>query len=104
MVEKEFSEAINQELLLPEFEKHGFSVAIKREDLVFPFASGNKWRKLKYNLKQLNDSTYEGILSFGGAYSNHLAATAAFTAAEQIPSIGIVRGDELAHKPLNPHK
>lgn len=102
MVEKEFSEAINQELLLPEFEKHGFSVAIKREDLVFPFASGNKWRKLKYNLKQLNDSTYEGILSFGGAYSNHLAATAAFTAAEQIPSIGIVRGDELAQKPLNP--
>jgi 1-aminocyclopropane-1-carboxylate deaminase len=102
MLEKEFSEAINEELLLPEFEKNGFSVAIKREDLVFPFASGNKWRKLKYNLQAFKSSSFDGILSFGGAYSNHLSATAALTALEQIPSIGIVRGDELEHKPLNP--
>ena len=94
--------AINQYLPLPEFEEKGISVFLKREDLVFPLASGNKWRKLNYNFKALKASSANGILTFGGAYSNHLAAAAALAAQEQIPIVGIVRGEELAHKPLNP--
>lgn len=94
--------AKNEHLLLPEFEKKGISVYLKREDLVFPLASGNKWRKLKYNFKALKASSYEGILTFGGAYSNHLDAAAALAALQQIPIIGVVRGEELANKPLNP--
>ena len=78
------------------------SVYLKREDLIFPLASGNKWRKLKHNFKALNASSAKGILTFGGAYSNHLAASAALAAQEQIPIVGIVRGEELAKKLLNP--
>ncbi len=78
------------------------SVYLKREDLVFPLVSGNKWRKLKYNFKAFNASSAKGILTFGGAYSNHLAAAAALAAQEQIPIVGIVRGEELANIPLNP--
>ena len=78
------------------------SVYLKREDLVFPLASGNKWRKLKYNFKALKASSFKGMLTFGGAFSNHLYAAAALAAQEQIPIVGIVRGEELANKPLNP--
>ena len=94
--------AINEYLPLPEFEEKGVSVYLKREDLVFPLASGNKWRKLKYNFKALKASSAKGMLTFGGAFSNHLAAAAALAAQEQIPIVGIVRGEELANKPLNP--
>ena len=94
--------AINEHLLLPEFEKKEISVYLKREDLVFPLASGNKWRKLKYNFKALKASSCEGMLTFGGAYSNHLAAAAALAVKQQIPIVGVVRGEELADKPLNP--
>lgn len=94
--------AANQKLALPEFEQYGVSVFLKREDLVYPIASGNKWRKLRYNLEAFKSSTASGILTFGGAFSNHLAATAALAAQKQIPVIGIVRGEELANKPLNP--
>ena len=94
--------AINEYLPLSEFEGKGVSVHLKREDLVFPLASGNKWRKLNYNFKALKDSSAKGMLTFGGAYSNHLAAAAALAAQEQIPIVGIVRGEELANKPLNP--
>ena len=48
--------AINEYVPLPEFEKKGVSVYLKREDLVFPLASGNKWRKLKYNFKALKET------------------------------------------------
>ncbi len=94
--------AINQPLILPEFSQHGFSVHIKREDMLHPLASGNKWRKLKYNIEAFKQSGAKALLTFGGAYSNHLAAVAAWCAQENISCIGIVRGDELAHKPLNP--
>ena len=94
--------AINQPLILPVFERYGYTVSIKREDLVSPLALGNKWRKLKYNIEAFKQSKANGLLTFGGAYSNHLAATAALCAQEKIRCIGIVRGDELALKPLNP--
>ena len=71
---------------------------IKREDLIHPFVSGNKFRKLKYNLLQAKAEKKDTILTFGGAFSNHIAAVA-FTGKEHgFKTIGIIRGEELALK------
>jgi 1-aminocyclopropane-1-carboxylate deaminase len=88
---------------LPIFKKKGVEVYVKREDLLHAEVSGNKFRKLKYNLQQAQKEKCTGMLTFGGAFSNHLAATAAAASAFGLPSIGVVRGEELAHKPLKPH-
>src|SRR5690606_17637377 len=69
---------------------------IKREDLVHPFISGNKFRKLKYNLLEALNSELGTIATFGGAYSNHIAATAYAGKAYGLRTIGIIRGEELA--------
>ncbi len=71
---------------------------IKRDDMIHPFISGNKWRKLKYNLLAYQSSGRSGILTYGGAFSNHLIATAAACAKFKIPCIGVVRGDELSER------
>ena len=71
---------------------------IRREDLIHPFVSGNKFRKLKYNLIEAKKQHFESILTFGGAYSNHIAATAFAAQENGLRSIGIIRGDELADK------
>jgi 1-aminocyclopropane-1-carboxylate deaminase len=68
---------------------------VKRDDLIDFEVSGNKWRKLKYNVQQAVHLKSSGILTFGGAYSNHLVATAAACAKFGLRSIGIVRGEEL---------
>lgn len=74
------------------------SLAIKREDLIHPFVSGNKFRKLKYNLLQAKAENKTTLLTFGGAFSNHIAAVA-FAGKEQgFKTIGIIRGDELFDK------
>ena len=74
------------------------SLEIKREDLLHPFISGNKFRKLKYNLLQAKIENLGTVLTFGGAYSNHIAAVA-FAGKEQgFKTIGIIRGDELVSK------
>jgi 1-aminocyclopropane-1-carboxylate deaminase/D-cysteine desulfhydrase-like pyridoxal-dependent ACC family enzyme len=73
---------------------------IKREDLIHPTISGNKWRKLNYNLKMARQTGHDTLLTFGGAYSNHLFAVAAAAREIGMKSIGIVRGEE--HLPLNP--
>ena len=70
-------------------------IDIKREDLLHPEVSGNKLRKLKYNLKHVLDCAFDGVVTFGGAYSNHIAATAAACNLLGIPSVGIIRGEEL---------
>ncbi|RYF56294.1 MAG: pyridoxal-phosphate dependent enzyme, partial [Cytophagaceae bacterium] len=75
---------------------------LKRDDLLHPLVSGNKWRKLKYILIEADKLRYSKLLTFGGAYSNHLYATAAAGRVFGFKTIGIVRGDELAKKPLNP--
>ena len=80
----------------PLFEEKGLEVWIKRDDLIHPHIMGNKWRKLKYNILHVQESHLAGIVTFGGAYSNHIAATAAACGANQLPSIGIIRGDELS--------
>lgn len=73
------------------------SLFIKREDELHPFISGNKFRKLKYNLSEAKNQNKKTLLTFGGAYSNHIAATAAAGFEYNFNTIGVIRGDELAH-------
>ncbi|MFJ8883572.1 1-aminocyclopropane-1-carboxylate deaminase/D-cysteine desulfhydrase [Streptomyces sp. NPDC102402] len=81
------------------FARHGVALLLKRDDLIHPDLPGNKWRKLAPNLRAAAGRT---VLTFGGAYSNHLRATAAAGRLLGFPTVGVVRGDELAHRPLNP--
>jgi len=71
------------------------SVFVKRDDLIDDLVSGNKWRKLKYNILAAQANRNETLVTFGGAYSNHLVATAKACQLSYIQSVGIVRGDEL---------
>ena len=68
---------------------------VKRDDLIHNIISGNKWRKLKYNFDYCISNNKSGVVTFGGAFSNHLIATAEAARVFNIPSVGIVRGDEL---------
>ena len=77
----------------------GITLYLKREDLIHSTISGNKWRKLKYNLDAAKKSGYSKILTFGGAYSNHIYATAAAAWETHFEAIGIIRGEETL--PLN---
>ncbi|MEQ9592714.1 MAG: pyridoxal-phosphate dependent enzyme [Cyclobacteriaceae bacterium] len=70
------------------------SLWMKREELNHAEISGNKWWKLKYNLQEAKAKGFHTILTFGGAYSNHLYATAAAAKEEGLKSIGVVRGEE----------
>jgi 1-aminocyclopropane-1-carboxylate deaminase len=72
-----------------------YKLAIKREDLLFPDISGNKFRKLKYQIEKILMSDTRTLLTFGGAYSNHIAAVAAAGKKYQFKTIGIIRGEEL---------
>ncbi|CAD0002003.1 1-aminocyclopropane-1-carboxylate deaminase/D-cysteine desulfhydrase [Flavobacterium salmonis] len=74
------------------------SLTIKREDLIHPFVSGNKFRKLKYNLLQAKAENKDTLLTFGGAFSNHIAAVAYAGKEQGFKTIGIIRGDELLDK------
>lgn len=78
------------------------SVTIRRLDQIHPQISGNKFFKLKYNLIEAQRLGYRQILTFGGAYSNHIAATAYAAQRFGFESIGIIRGEELATQALNP--
>jgi 1-aminocyclopropane-1-carboxylate deaminase len=77
---------------------NGISLEIKREDLLHPFISGNKFRKLKYNLLQAKAENQKTVLTFGGAYSNHIAAVAYAGKEQGFKTIGVIRGDELGDK------
>ena len=77
-------------------EVKGVSVFLKREDLLHPNVSGNKFRKLKYNMLEAGSQKGQKILTFGGAFSNHIAATAAAGKEFGLETIGIIRGEELA--------
>ncbi|WP_417942241.1 1-aminocyclopropane-1-carboxylate deaminase/D-cysteine desulfhydrase [Flavobacterium sp. RS13.1] len=74
------------------------SLTIKREDMIHPFVSGNKFRKLKYNLLQAKAENKTTLLTFGGAFSNHIAAVAYAGKEQGVKTIGIIRGDELLDK------
>ncbi|WP_309235561.1 pyridoxal-phosphate dependent enzyme [Streptomyces sp. TRM64462] len=81
------------------FVRRGLRLLLKRDDLIHPDLVGNKWRKLAPNLA---GAAGRPVLTFGGAYSNHLRATAAAGRLLGFPTTGVVRGDELAGRPLNP--
>ena len=72
----------------------GSEITLKREDQLHPTVSGNKFRKLKYNLLQAKQEGYNTLLTFGGAFSNHLTATAAAGKIMGFKTIGVVRGEE----------
>lgn len=77
----------------------GVRVLLKRDDLIHPELPGNKWRKLKYNIATARESGFGALLTFGGAYSNHIRATAAVGYHYGFSTIGVIRGEE--HLPLN---
>jgi len=81
-------------------EQSGVRVLVKREDLNHPLISGNKWWKLKYNLEEALRLQKKTLLTFGGAYSNHIYASAAAAEELGLKSVGIIRGEETL--PLNP--
>ena len=81
------------------FGRHGIRLLLKRDDLIHPDLIGNKWRKLAPNLTAAAGRT---VVTFGGAYSNHLRATAAAGRLLGLPTVGVVRGQELSDRPLNP--
>lgn len=92
--------SIEQRIKLPIFEQKQIEVWMKRDDLLHPFVSGNKYRKLKYlaaDAKQLGKSH---LVTFGGAYSNHLVATASAGAALGLKTTAIVRGEEELNNPM----
>ncbi|MFE0171615.1 1-aminocyclopropane-1-carboxylate deaminase/D-cysteine desulfhydrase [Streptomyces sp. NPDC059002] len=84
------------------FTRHGVRLRLKRDDLIHPDLPGNKYRKLALNLAAATDAGHDTLLTFGGAYSNHLRATAAAGRLLGLATIGVVRGNELAERPLNP--
>ncbi|MCA6093742.1 pyridoxal-phosphate dependent enzyme [Streptomyces sp. SCA3-4] len=83
------------------FTRRGLRLLLKRDDLIHPDLPGNKWRKLEPNLRKATAAGKSTLLTFGGAYSNHLRATAAAGRLLGFDTIGIVRGEELAGRPLN---
>ncbi len=74
---------------------NSINLTVKRDDLIDLQISGNKWRKLKYNFKQLVNSDHKGIASFGGAFSNHIAALAAAGQKADIPTLGFIRTHDI---------
>ena len=77
----------------PLFAKKKVEVYVKRDDLLHEVISGNKWRKLKYNLETLNNDGANGALTFGGSYSNHIHAFAYACYLHNIPCVGVIRGE-----------
>lgn len=84
-----------EELYSDLFSDKNVQVYLKRDDLIHAEISGNKWRKLKLNIERFHAGKYDSMLTFGGAYSNHISATAAVGRELGIPTIGIIRGEEL---------
>lgn len=74
---------------------YNINLYIKRDDLIHPTVTGNKWRKLKYNLIAAKEKGFDQLLTFGGAYSNHIYATAAAGKVFGFKTVGIIRGEEL---------
>ncbi|KUG06245.1 1-aminocyclopropane-1-carboxylate deaminase/D-cysteine desulfhydrase [Solirubrum puertoriconensis] len=77
----------------PVAERRGVRLRLLRDDLLHPDIPGNKWRKLKYNLLEAQHLGHRTLLTFGGAYSNHLAAVAAAGRLQGFGTIGVVRGE-----------
>lgn len=88
--------SINQRVNYPN--NRGVEIYIKREDTIHDFVSGNKYRKLKHNLIEAKNKGFKTLLTFGGAYSNHIAAAAAAGKIFGFKTVGVIRGEELINK------
>ena len=85
---------ISYQPIINQINYNGYQIGILRLDLIHPEISGNKWFKLKYNLEQAKKENKNTIITFGGAFSNHIAATSIATKLFGFKSIGIIRGEE----------
>ena len=94
------SRSVIREISYHDLERSGIRLFIKREDRVHEFMSGNKWRKLKYNLEEAKNKGYKKLLTYGGAYSNHIYAMAAAGKLFGFETVGVIRGEP--HDVLNP--
>jgi 1-aminocyclopropane-1-carboxylate deaminase len=90
----QLNEVIHQQLNSEICERLGITLHVKRLDLLHPQVHGNKWYKLKYNIERALASEHKTLLTFGGAWSNHIHATAAAGALSGVRTIGIIRGEE----------
>ena len=90
-----FENSENIRINLDEINDFSGEVHLKREDELHPHVSGNKFRKLKYNIHLASIQEKKTLLTFGGAFSNHIAAVAAAGQAANLNTVGIIRGDEL---------
>ncbi|ALD21897.1 1-aminocyclopropane-1-carboxylate deaminase/D-cysteine desulfhydrase [Hymenobacter sp. DG25A] len=97
---EELHQLVLQELAEPVALTRGVRLVLLRDDLTHPELPGNKWRKLKYNLQEARRQRHHTLLTFGGAYSNHLAAVAAAGRLTGLRTIGVVRGEELQNRPI----
>lgn len=93
--------SFTENVSLQQFGIEGYFLSILRTDLMHSTLSGNKFWKLKYNLQRANELNKNVLLTFGGAYSNHLVATAEAGEKLGFKTIGVVRGNELKSRPLN---
>ena len=91
-------ESKNQQVFLPVLEEKKVELFIKREDLIHPYVSGNKFGKLKYNLQEAKKLKKKALFTYGGAFSNHIVATAVAGKIAGFKTFGIIRGDELGKK------
>lgn len=85
---------------LPLLKEKKIELYLKRDDLIHEVVSGNKWRKLKYNIEASQKENLKTILTFGGAYSNHIIATAFACKENGLKSIGVIRGEETLNETL----
>ncbi len=90
-----------EQLEEPLYEKMGVQVFVKREDLIHPLISGNKWRKLKYSLQKAAEEGKQHMVTFGGAYSNHVLATAVAAQELGLQASAIIRGEDQHNEVLN---
>lgn len=79
----------------PLFADKEVRVFLKRDDMIHPFISGNKWRKLKLNIQEAQNKDQDHLVTFGGVWSNHLLATACAAARYGLKSTAFVRGEDI---------
>lgn len=91
-----FSKRVNSNY--EDIQLSNFVITMKREDQIHDFVSGNKFRKLKYNVASAISRNSKCLLTFGGAYSNHIAALAAAGEEMGVATIGVIRGEEIADR------
>lgn len=96
MIPVDLSKATTDRINLPLYDSGQIEVYVRRLDKIHPVISGNKWFKLKYHLEAFRKSNSRGILTYGGAWSNHVLATAYAGRLFEIPSAAVIRGERPA--------